>query len=100
MALQAISGVRATVYMARKSFTAGHRTPHTQRAGKPIAIGVTLEREDMWHFLSTLIDRVLPRVKDWKGIRGSSGDGSGNLGLGLAPDVVGGWPELEINYDA
>jgi large subunit ribosomal protein L5 len=100
MALRAITGVRSSIFLAKRSLAAGHRTTHTQKAGNPIAVGSSLDGETMWHFLSTLVDVVLPRIKDWKGIKGSSGDKSGNLSLGLTPEVVGTWPEIEINYDS
>lgn len=54
----------------------------------------------MYHFLSKLIDVVLPRIKDWNGIRATTGDSSGNLTFGLEPSVVGTFPEVEVNYDA
>jgi len=43
---------------------------------------------------------VMPRIKEYKGVSGSSGDGSGDLAWGFGPDVVGVFPEVEINYDA
>lgn len=100
MAVQAITGVRARIFRAKKSLTAGQRAKFTQREGRPIAVGATIEGENMWHFLSTVVDRVLPRIKDWKGIKGSSGDNSGNIGFGLWPEIVEGWPEIAVNYDA
>lgn len=100
MVLQAITTQRATVHIAKRSLSAGQRISFTQKAGKPIAVGTSLEGEAMWHFLSTLTSIVLPKIKDWKGVKGNSGDRSGNLGIGLSPEVVGGWPEVEVNYDA
>ena len=54
----------------------------------------------MYHFLGKLIDVVLPRIKDWNGVRATTGDNSGNLSFGLNPEVVSGFPEIEVNYDA
>lgn len=100
MILQALSGQRATVHMAKKSSAAGQRTTFKQVARKPISVSAHMEGEQMWHFLSTLTSVVLPRIKEWPGMKGKAGDKSGNLQLGLAPDVVGAWPEIAINYDA
>ena len=61
---------------------------------------VELKGEDMYHFLGKLINIVLPRIKDWNGVRATTGDSSGNLTFGLNPEVVAGFPEIEINYDA
>jgi large subunit ribosomal protein L5 len=54
----------------------------------------------MYHFLAKLVDIVMPRIKDWNGVRATTGDSSGNLTLGLDPEVVGGFPEVEVNYDS
>ena len=99
MVLQAISGVRAKVHIAKRSFTVGRNT-FNQRAGQPIAVSVDIKAEAMYDFMAKVVEVVLPRIKDWKGIPGSSGDGSGNLGFGLSPEIVGGFPEIEVNYDA
>ena len=68
--------------------------------GKPISMTVDLTGEDMWHFLSKLITIVLPRIKDWRGIRATTGDSSGNLTFGMEPETVAQFPEVETNYDA
>ena len=54
----------------------------------------------MYDFLAKCIETVFPSIKEWKGLKGSSGDGSGNLGFGLSPETVGGFPEIAVNYDA
>ena len=98
MVLQAMTGTRAEVHFARKSQVAGRAT-FSQKAGKPIAVSVRVEGEAMWHLLGTLVEVVGPGIKEWRGMRGSSGDGAGNLGCGLSAEVVGAWPEVEVNYD-
>jgi len=102
MALQAITGQRAKVNMARKSTPSyhGRGTNFTQKRGKPISVSVELKGEAMWHFLSTLVDVVLPRIKEWGGIPGRSGDDNGNVGFRVDKDVVMNWPEIALNYDA
>lgn len=99
MALQAITSVRAHVHMAKRSFNES-QLGYSQRAGKPIALSCTITGEDKYHFLSQLVEIVLPRIKDWKGMSGASGDLSGNMALGLPQEVVGTWPEIAVNYDA
>ncbi|MCJ1283016.1 hypothetical protein MMC26_002343 [Xylographa opegraphella] len=98
MVLQAMTGRRAQVHFARKSQVVGRGT-FTQKAGKSIAVSVQVEGEAMWHLLGTLVELVGPGIKEWRGLKGSSGDGAGNLGLGLSEEVVGAWPEVEVNYD-
>ncbi|KAL6713157.1 54S ribosomal protein L7, mitochondrial [Lecanora helva] len=95
MVIQAITNVRAKVFEAKKSIVG-----FNLRKGKPCAVGVELKGEDMYCFLSKVVDVVMPRIKDYKGVSGGSGDGSGNLAFGFAPDTVGSFPEVEVNYDA
>ena len=99
MALQAITGVRANVHIARRAFTV-NRTGFNQRKGKPIAVSCDLRGEMMYEFLAKVIEVVAPGVKEWKGVKGSSGDGSGNLGFGFRPETVGSFPEIAVNYDS
>ena len=95
MVLQAITSVRCTVHTARISVSNFNLVK-----GKAISLTCDLKGEAMWHFLGQCVDVVMPRIKEWKGVNGSSGDGSGNIGWGFPPEVVGAWPEIEVNYDA
>ena len=95
MITQAISNVRATAHKARHNVVGWGL-----REGKYVAVTSEMEREDASHFLAKLIDVVLPRIKEWKGVPGSSGDGAGNMTFGLTPQQVALFPEIEVNYDA
>jgi len=94
MIMQAITNVRAEAHAARAS-VAGFGI----RAGQYLSVTCELEGEDMYHFLSKVVDVVMPKIKDWKGVKGSSGDTSGNLAFGLTPEDVALFPEVEVNYD-
>ncbi|KAK5109433.1 hypothetical protein LTR62_006992 [Meristemomyces frigidus] len=94
MVLQAITGVRAESHSAKRS-VAGFGI----RAGQHLSLTCKLEGETMYHFLSKLVDVVLPKIKDWQGVKGSTGDSSGHLALGLQPKDVVLFPEVEVNYD-
>ena len=65
-----------------------------------MSVTADLKGEEMYHFLGKLITVVLPRIKDWRGVRATTGDSSGNLSFGLEPDAVAMFPEIEVNYDA
>ena len=94
MVLQVITGKKATPHVVK--------TPVVQWAlkkGKHVSVTVDLQGEDMYHFLGKLVDIVLPRVKDWKGVPATSGDGVGNISFGLRPEDVALFPEVEVNYD-
>ncbi|KAF2679567.1 ribosomal protein L5 [Lentithecium fluviatile CBS 122367] len=95
MIVQAISNVRAIAHKARHNVVGWGL-----REGKYVSVTAEMEREDAQHFLGKLIDAVLPRIKEWPGIPGSSGDGSGNMTFGLTPDQLALFPEIEANYDA
>ncbi|KAL9021060.1 MAG: hypothetical protein Q9185_001728 [Variospora sp. 1 TL-2023] len=96
MVLQAITNVRATVSRAR------HHIPNfgLVKNKTPMAVSAELRGEDMYYFLSKVVDVVMPRIKEYKGVSGGSGDGSGNLAFGLQASAVGTFPEVEVNYDA
>lgn len=96
MVLQAITNVRATVFKAKHHIL----NFGMQKDKTAMAVKVELRGEDMYYFLSKVVDVVMPRIKEYKGVSGSSGDGSGNLAFGLQPSAVGMFPEVEINYDA
>lgn len=95
MVLQAITNVRCKVYVAKQSIS-----NFNLREGKAMAVGCELRGEDAWCFLNKVVEVVMPGIKDYTGVSGGSGDGSGNLAFGFAKDVVGTFPEVEINYDS
>ena len=94
MVMQAITNVRATSHATKKS-VAGFGV----REGQYLSVTCELVGEDMYHFLSKVVDVVMPKIKDYRGIKGSTGDSSGNLAFGLNADEVALFPEIEVNYD-
>lgn len=84
-----ISGQRPTVRKARRSI-AGFKL----REGVPIGVAVTLRRNHMWEFADRLISVVLPRIRDFRGLKDKL-DGRGNYTLGLAEQSV--FPEIEFD---
>ena len=65
------------------------------REGMVIGGKVTLRGAQMYEFLDRFITIALPRVKDFRGLKGTSFDGRGNYATGLKEHIV--FPE--INYD-
>ncbi|EEP79506.1 conserved hypothetical protein [Uncinocarpus reesii 1704] len=95
MAIQAITNVRVETHKAKTNVPTWGVV-----AGKAyVSVTAELRGENMYHFFGKLVDIVMPRIKDWKGVRGSSGDSSGNITLGLDPHMVALFPEIEVNYD-
>ena len=60
-----------------------------------IGAKVTLRGDRMYYFADKLMNIVLPRVRDFRGVPGSSFDGRGNYAMGLREQLI--FPE--INYD-
>ncbi|KAL2865660.1 mitochondrial 54S ribosomal protein uL5m [Aspergillus lucknowensis] len=95
MAIQAISNVRVQTYKAKTSVPAWGISPGRDT----VAVKAELRGEDMEHFFGKLVDVLMPRLKDWPGVKGTSGDSSGNITFGLGPEQVALFPEIEVNYD-
>lgn len=89
--LTSITGQKPVVTKARKSIAS-----FKLREGMPIGTTVTLRGNRMYEFLDRLINAVLPRVRDFRGISSKGFDGRGNFTLGLNDQSV--FPEIE--YDA
>ncbi len=94
MIMQAITGCRAVAH-ATKTSVAGFGV----REGQYLSVTCELEGEEMYHFLSKVVDVVMPKMKDFKGVKGSTGDNSGNLMFGMTQEEVALFPEVEVNYD-
>jgi large subunit ribosomal protein L5 len=88
--LSQISGQKPVVTIARTSIAA-----FKLREGRAIGAKVTLRGERMWAFLDRLLNVVLPRVRDFRGISRDAFDGRGNYTLGLREQLI--FPEIE--YD-
>lgn len=88
--LSAITGQRPVVTKARRSIAA-----FKLREGRAIGCMVTLRGERMWAFLDRLMNIVLPRVRDFRGISADAFDGRGNYTLGLREQVI--FPEIEFD---
>lgn len=95
MAVQAISNTRVETFKSRSSVAPWGIAP----GRNTVAVKAELRGENMYDFVGKLIDVVLPKIKDWEGVPGSSGDSSGNITFGLDPENVALFPEIEVNYD-
>ena len=88
--LTRIAGQKPVITKAKKSIAA-----FKMRDGMTVGCKVTLRRGRMYEFLDRLINIALPRVRDFRGISGSSFDGRGNFAMGLKEQII--FPEIE--YD-
>lgn len=87
--LAQITGQKAKVTKAKKAIS-GFKL----REGDLIGLMVTLRGKRMYDFFEKLVNIVLPRLKDFSGVRRESFDGKGNYTLGLSESAV--FPEIDI----
>lgn len=83
-----ITGQKPVVTRAKKSIAA-----FKVRAGQPIGTMVTLRGDRMYEFFDRLVNIVLPRVRDFRGVSTKSFDGRGNYTLGLHDQLI--FPEID-----
>ncbi|WRT65668.1 uncharacterized protein IL334_002613 [Kwoniella shivajii] len=114
MALRAISGETPNgggrkgssgveVIVAKKSAAAWKL-----RAGMPVSVKVELKGEAMYDFIQSLVDFVLPRLRDFPGIplppsstpKNSPASLTGVVSFGFSPTTMSFFPQIEANTDA
>lgn len=88
--LAAIAGQKPLVTKAKKS-VANFKV----RAGMNVGAKVTLRGSRMYEFTDKLMNIVLPRVRDFRGVSAKAFDGRGNYALGVREQLI--FPEIE--YD-
>jgi large subunit ribosomal protein L5 len=86
--LSLITGQMPAISRARKSISA-----FKLRKGVAIACYVTLRNRRMYEFFDRLVNIVLPRVRDFRGVSPKAFDGRGNYTLGLRDQLV--FPEID-----
>ena len=88
--LTTICGQHPVTTRAKRSISA-----FKLRAGMPVGMMVTLRGKRMYDFFDKLVNVVLPRFRDFRGVSRDSFDGRGNYSLGMKEQIV--FPE--IDYD-
>ncbi|MBM3304887.1 MAG: 50S ribosomal protein L5 [Candidatus Aminicenantes bacterium] len=83
-----ITGQLPAISRAKKSISS-----FKLRKGQPIACFVTLRGRRMYEFFDRLVNIVLPRVRDFRGVPPTSFDGRGNYTLGMRDQLV--FPEID-----
>ncbi|HXS15501.1 MAG TPA: 50S ribosomal protein L5 [Candidatus Saccharimonadales bacterium] len=86
--MEMITGQKPKVTAAKKSIAS-----FKLREGDKIGLVVTLRGDRMYDFFGKLVDVVLPRIKDFRGISNKSFDTRGNYTLGLSEYTV--FPEID-----
>lgn len=86
--LSRISGQKPKVTKAKKAIST-----FKLREGDEIGLMVTLRGKRMSHFYEKLVNIVLPRLRDFRGVPKTSFDGHGNYTLGFPESTV--FPEID-----
>ena len=88
--LASISGQHPVITRAKKSIAA-----FKLREGMPIGLMVTMRGKRMYEFFGKLVDVVLPRFRDFRGVSVDSFDSQGNYSLGIREQIV--FPEIDFD---
>ena len=85
-----ITGQKPVVTKAKKAIS-----NFKIRKGQDVGLKVTLRGNRMWEFYDRLVNIVLPRLKDFRGVPIKAFDGHGNYSLGIREHTV--FPEIDTN---
>jgi len=85
--LAMITGQKPLITRAKKSIS-----NFKIRKGMTIGVKVTLRGPRMYNFVYKLVNLVLPKVRDFRGLNPNSFDGKGNYSFGLTEQLV--FPEI------
>ena len=88
--LSLITGQKAIITKFKKSIS-NFKTRKGQSAG----VKVTLRSSKMYEFIDRLVNIALPRIKDFRGLKASGIDNSGNYSFGIKEHII--FPE--VNFD-
>ncbi len=88
--LAKITGQRPVVRKSRQSIA-----NFKLREGMPVGIMVTMRGARMYEFFDRLVNTVLPRLRDFRGVSADSFDGRGNYSMGLDEQTI--FPEINAD---
>jgi large subunit ribosomal protein L5 len=88
--IAAITGQRPVIINSKKAIS-----NFKIRQGVPVGFKVTLRRARMYEFMDRLINFVIPRIRDFRGVPSTSFDQNGNYTLGIKDQTI--FPELELD---
>jgi large subunit ribosomal protein L5 len=88
VALATVTGQKPKITRSKQSI-AGFKV----REGDAIGVVVTLRSHRMYEFFDRLVKVVLPRIKDFRGVKRTSFDAQGNYSLGFYEYSV--FPEID-----
>ncbi|KAF2756134.1 54S ribosomal protein L7 [Pseudovirgaria hyperparasitica] len=94
MIVQSVTNVRCQTHESRTTVQ-----QWAYKARRTVAVKAKLDVDDAHDFLGKTIDMVMPKIKDYSGVSGTSGDSCGNISFGFTPEQVAYYPEVEAIFD-
>jgi large subunit ribosomal protein L5 len=88
--IEAITGQRPALTRSKKSIS-----NFKIREGSAVGFKATLRRDRMYEFLDRLINVVIPRIRDFRGVPRTSFDQNGNYTLGIEEHTI--FPEIDLD---
>lgn len=88
--LTTIAGQKSVLTRAKKSVS-----NFRLREGYVVGCMVTLRGARMYEFLDRLVSIVIPRIRDFRGLKTKSFDQAGNFSMGLSDQLV--FPEIQTD---
>lgn len=88
--LATIAGQKPKVTTAKKAISS-----FKLRQGDKIGLMVTLRKKMAWNFLEKLINVVMPRMRDFRGLSQENFDESGNYSIGIQEQIL--FPEIDYS---
>ncbi|KAI1076295.1 54S ribosomal protein L7 [Whalleya microplaca] len=91
--LQTITGVRPEITTTRSSVSHWGIIK-----GDRSGVKCTMRGNQAYEFIDKVVNLVFPKIKEWQGVKGTTGDGAGNISWGFDPQEMMYFPEVEANY--
>ena len=88
--MSAITGQHPVITKFRKSIS-----NFKSRKGANAGLKVTLRNDRMYEFIDRLVNIALPRIKDFRGLKDSACDKSGNFTFGVKEHII--FPEVSFD---
>ncbi|KAI3324981.1 ribosomal protein L5 [Xylariaceae sp. AK1471] len=91
--LQSITGVKPTLTTTKTS-VAQWGIVKGDRSG----VKCSIYGNQAYEFIDKVVNLVFPKIKEWRGVQGTTGDSTGNIGFGFEPQDMQHFPEVEAAY--
>jgi large subunit ribosomal protein L5 len=84
-----ITGLKPKVNKSRKAVSA-----FKLRIGQPVGLTVTLRGEKAYDFIDRLVNISIPRIRDFRGLKLTAFDKTGNYSIGIKDSSI--FPEIKM----